>query len=171
MVTMQANFLRVVVKDAGMTDQQRRERDGQFVRAIERARAAGQTEDAAKLEERMREEGPYELLCIVRALLKKIKQRVLVVRGEWNHRPPRSRTHPRPDGDAEHGERTRKQPRVPKTCSDDTTPPSPVPHHDLDAEGYASDRDAVLPFPLPPLHSPLPSVANSTLLSSPRQRL
>ena len=46
----------------------------------DRARAAGQEQDAERLEARAADEGPYELLCVVRALLKKIKQRVLVVR-------------------------------------------------------------------------------------------
>lgn len=79
-VTMQANYLRVVVPADGLTHAQRRERLAQFEKATERARAAGQTEDAENLKRRAEEEGPYELLCVVRALLKKIKQRVLVVR-------------------------------------------------------------------------------------------
>eukprot|EP00740_Mantoniella_antarctica_P013794 CAMPEP_0181380686 /NCGR_PEP_ID=MMETSP1106-20121128/19687_1 /TAXON_ID=81844 /ORGANISM="Mantoniella antarctica, Strain SL-175" /LENGTH=762 /DNA_ID=CAMNT_0023499753 /DNA_START=288 /DNA_END=2574 /DNA_ORIENTATION=+ len=77
-VTMQANFLRVVVKGDAMSLPQKRERLAQFAKAVDRAREAGQTEDAEKLQRRAEEDGPYELLCVVRALLKKIRQRVLV---------------------------------------------------------------------------------------------
>ena len=79
-VTSQANFLRVVVERGSLTPEARRERALQFARAANRARAAGQEQDAERLEARAADEGPYELLCVVRALLKKIKQRVLVVR-------------------------------------------------------------------------------------------
>lgn len=79
-VTSQANFLRVVVERGGITPEAWRERALQFERAADRARAAGQEQDAERLEARAADEGPYELLCVVRALLKKIKQRVLVVR-------------------------------------------------------------------------------------------
>ena len=79
-VTSQANFLRVVVERGSLTPEARRERALQFARAANRARAAGHEHDAERLEARAADEGPYELLCVVRALLKKIKQRVLVVR-------------------------------------------------------------------------------------------
>ena len=79
-VTSQANFLRVVVERGGIAPEAWRERALQFARAANRARAAGQEQDAQRLEARAADEGPYELLCVVRALLKKIKQRVLVVR-------------------------------------------------------------------------------------------
>ena len=54
------------------------ERALQLTQAMDRASQAGKTDDVAKLQERLGDEGPYELLCVVRALLKKIKQRVLV---------------------------------------------------------------------------------------------
>jgi hypothetical protein len=47
---------------------------------MDMARKAGKMEDVEKLTRRLEEPGPYELLCVVRALLKKIKQRVLVGR-------------------------------------------------------------------------------------------
>ena len=79
-VTSQANFLRVVVKggEDSITPEQRDERLAQFARAVATARAAGKMDTVEKLERRMEKRGPYELLCTVRALLKKIKQRVLV---------------------------------------------------------------------------------------------
>ena len=78
-VTSQANFLRVVVRPRDMSPGQIANREAQLSRAMARAEAAGETEDAAALRERIDDSsGPYELLCVVRALLKKIKRRVLV---------------------------------------------------------------------------------------------
>ena len=78
MVTSQANFLRVVVTRESMSQAEVDERALQLTQAMDRASQAGKTDDVAKLQERLGDEGPYELLCVVRALLKKIKQRVLV---------------------------------------------------------------------------------------------
>ena len=77
-ITSQANFLRVVVKPDAMTPAKRSLRDAQFDEAIARASAARRDDDVARLERRKADHGPHELLCVVRALLKKIKQRVLV---------------------------------------------------------------------------------------------
>ena len=77
-VTSQANFLRVVVTRESMSQAEVDERALQLTQAMDRASQAGKTDDVAKLQERLGDEGPYELLCVVRALLKKIKQRVLV---------------------------------------------------------------------------------------------
>ena len=77
-VTSQANFLRVVVTRESMTQAHLDERALQLTNAMDRASQAGKTADVAKLQEVLADEGPYELLCVVRALLKKIKQRVLV---------------------------------------------------------------------------------------------
>ena len=77
-VTSQANFLRVVVTRETMSQAEVDERALQLTQAMDRASQAGKTDDVAKLQERLGDEGPYELLCVVRALLKKIKQRVLV---------------------------------------------------------------------------------------------
>jgi len=78
-VTSQANFLRVVVRPRDMSPGQIANREAQLSRAMARAEAAGETEDVAALRERIDDSsGPYELLCVVRALLKKIKRRVLV---------------------------------------------------------------------------------------------
>ena len=77
-VTSQANFLRVVVNE--LSPAQQLERQAQLRAAVARAEKAGATDDVAKLTNQMQDNGPYEVLCIVRALLKKIKQRVLVVR-------------------------------------------------------------------------------------------
>ena len=79
MITSQANFLRVVVRPSDMSARRRRERREQFARAESRARLAGESADADALAERAADESaPVELLCVVRALLKKIKRRVLV---------------------------------------------------------------------------------------------
>ena len=77
-VTSQANFLRVVVTRESMTQAHLDERALQLTNAMDRASQAGKTADVAKLQEVLADEGQYELLCVVRALLKKIKQRVLV---------------------------------------------------------------------------------------------
>ena len=78
-ITSQANFLRVVVRPSDMSARRRRERREQFARAESRARLAGESADADALAERAADESaPVELLCVVRALLKKIKRRVLV---------------------------------------------------------------------------------------------
>ena len=78
-ITSQANFLRVVVRPSAMSARRRRERREQFARAESRARLAGESADADALAERAADESaPVELLCVVRALLKKIKRRVLV---------------------------------------------------------------------------------------------
>ena len=77
-VTSQANFLRVVVTRESMTQAHLDERALQLTNAMDRASQAGKTAAVAKLQEVLADEGPYELLCVVRALLKKIKQRVLV---------------------------------------------------------------------------------------------
>ena len=78
-VTSQANFLRVVVRPRDMSPGQIANREAQLSRAMARAEAAGETEDVNALRERIDDSsGPYELLCVVRALLKKIKRRVLV---------------------------------------------------------------------------------------------
>ena len=61
-----------------MTQAHLDERALQLTNAMDRASQAGKTADVAKLQEVLADEGPYELLCVVRALLKKIKQRVLV---------------------------------------------------------------------------------------------
>ena len=73
-VTSQANFLRVVVTRESMTQAHLDERALQLTNAMDRASQAGKTDDVAKLQEVLADEGPYELLCVVRALLKKIKQ-------------------------------------------------------------------------------------------------
>ena len=78
-VTSQANFLRVVVRPQDMSPGQIANRESQLSRAMARAEAAGETEDVDALRARIDDaNGPYELLCVVRALLKKIKRRVLV---------------------------------------------------------------------------------------------
>ena len=76
----QANFLRVVVRPQDMSPGQIANRESQLSRAMARARrAAGETEDVDALRRKIDDaNGPYELLCVVRALLKKIKRRVLV---------------------------------------------------------------------------------------------
>lgn len=78
-VTSQANFLRVVVRPEGMSSAQQEAREFQLRNAAATARSAGKTQDAEVLEKLIEDrQGPYELLCVVRALLKKIKRKVLV---------------------------------------------------------------------------------------------
>ena len=77
-VIAQANYLRVVVASAALPEERVRERAKQFEDAKKRAREANATDDVAKLEAMNAKEGPMELLCVARALLKKIKRQVLV---------------------------------------------------------------------------------------------
>jgi len=78
-VTAQANFLRVVVNPEDMTSAQIEARVAQLAAARSRAAEAGALADVEKFESAARDsKGPYEVLCVVRALLKKIKRKVLV---------------------------------------------------------------------------------------------
>jgi putative ribosome biogenesis GTPase RsgA len=78
-VTSQANFLRVVVHPRDMSPSQMANREAQLRDAQNRAELAGKTEDVKALSALIDDEnGPYELLCVARALLKKIKRLVLV---------------------------------------------------------------------------------------------
>jgi ribosome biogenesis GTPase len=78
-VTAQANFLRVVVDGRAVCGATAAERRGQIEDAKRRASEAGATEDVGRLEEMLsRDDATTELLCVARALLKKIKKRVLV---------------------------------------------------------------------------------------------
>jgi len=78
-VTSQANFLRVVVSDASVSGSIETERKRQIEDARARAKDAGAQDDVARLEAMLaREDKTTELLCVTRALLKKIKKRVLV---------------------------------------------------------------------------------------------
>ena len=78
-VTSQANFLRVVVDPSDLTPGQMAAREAQLRDAQRRAAAAGKRDDVASLRTRVEDRrGPYELLCVVRALLKKIKRKVYV---------------------------------------------------------------------------------------------
>ena len=78
-VTSQANFLRVVVHPRDMSSRQMANREAQLRDAQARAELAGKTEDVAALRKIIDDrDGPYELLCVARALLKKIKRVVLV---------------------------------------------------------------------------------------------
>lgn len=78
-VTAQANFLRVVVDGSVVTGAHEEERRRQVEEARARASEAGAREDVERLEEMLtREDKTTELLCVARALLKKIKKRVLV---------------------------------------------------------------------------------------------
>jgi len=77
-VTAQANYLRVVVNSDAVRGIHAEERMTQFEDAKKRAVEANAVEDVAKLEAMMADEGATELLCVARALLKKIKRKVLV---------------------------------------------------------------------------------------------
>ena len=78
-VTSQANFLRVVVHPRDLTRGQIANREAQLRDAQARAAEAGKADDVERLRRLVDDRrGPYELLCVVRALLKKIKRRVLV---------------------------------------------------------------------------------------------
>jgi len=78
-VTSQANFLRVVVHPRDMSPSQMANREAQLRDAQKRAELAGKTEDVKALSALIDDKnGPYELLCVARALLKKIKRLVLV---------------------------------------------------------------------------------------------
>ena len=78
-VTNQANFLRVVVRPQDMSPGQIANRESQLSRAMARAGRLAERRDVDALRGRIDDaNGPYELLCVVRALLKKIKRRVLV---------------------------------------------------------------------------------------------
>ncbi len=78
-VTSQANFFRVVVADASVSGSIETERKRQIEDARARAKEAGAQDDVARLEAMLaREDKTTELLCVTRALLKKIKKRVLV---------------------------------------------------------------------------------------------
>lgn len=78
-MTAQANFLRVVVDGRAVCGATAAERRGQIEDAKRRASEAGATEDVGRLEEMLsRDDATTELLCVARALLKKIKKRVLV---------------------------------------------------------------------------------------------
>ena len=77
-VTAQANYLRVVVNSDAVCGKYAEERTKQFDDAKRRALEANAVDDVAKLEAMMADEGATELLCVARALLKKIKRKVLV---------------------------------------------------------------------------------------------
>ena len=78
-MTSQANFLRVVVHPRDMSPSQMANREAQLRDAQKRAELAGKTEDVKALSALIDDvNGPYELLCVARALLKKIKRLVLV---------------------------------------------------------------------------------------------
>ena len=78
-VTAQANFLRVVVDGDVVVGAHDEDRKRQLEEAKMRASEAGAREDVERLEAMLaEEERTTELLCVARALLKKIKKRVLV---------------------------------------------------------------------------------------------
>ena len=78
-VTAQANFLRVVVNGDAVIGAHARERRRQVEDAKLRASEAGASSDVERLDAMLaREDRTTELLCVARALLKKIKKRVLV---------------------------------------------------------------------------------------------
>ncbi|CAL56008.1 Ribosome biogenesis GTPase RsgA, putative [Ostreococcus tauri] len=78
-VTAQANFLRVVVNGDAVIGAHARERRRQVEDAKSRASEAGASSDVERLDAMLaREDRKTELLCVARALLKKIKKRVLV---------------------------------------------------------------------------------------------
>lgn len=83
-MTAQANYMRVLVRWQDVTPAQRLRRREHLTAALASASvssAPGAAEDAAALTAALAYEGPLELLCVVRALLKKTEQRVLV--GDW----------------------------------------------------------------------------------------
>eukprot|EP00854_Cymbomonas_tetramitiformis_P011365 gene11365-13434_t len=74
-LTTQANFVRVLVNPATLSVQEKRVRLKQIESARMRALEAGQS---CSVPDDLDLEAPVEVLCTVRALLKKMKQRVLV---------------------------------------------------------------------------------------------